>query len=568
MAKRKQVPVLPTSVWASRGRALQAGLTDAVSERLEGLHSRGMVEDCVRCADPAHARVTDFMVRWRVPQGPLVRARLVLRDVPEQHMTVWQAVAEADRAWDWSWPSPMALFWPPEVTWDLADQSSVGLYTEPVRVPSTPAERHTWLKESTRNPHAISVVVHTPDPSAAPGAPLHDALPQGMSGRVLEYRVGDDGREAVNQELREVGVSLPYGGAVIVPFRPPRPGLSPASLIVRDAADKNAVREAVVRCANAPWPTASHVLVLIQDVRDAWPLESDAERLEQALAALAVKDRRIEELTAQHDSLQTEADQHHYALRQARTAAREAQARERERDAALTGLRRQLTTLKEQVQFGTLTAALEEAKALRETAEKDAEAAEELLDAQAEEIVRLRARLADAEHTGSDLPDPVSAPTSWEELAARCNRDLTHLKLADISTTIRPLRGHILEPVWLTRSWHTLQTLNSYAHAKAEHGPGLLPHLAAYLRWPRATHLIPATRHAPSESERLTSNTRLRETRCFPVPRTIDPTGLTFMGEHIRIGSGRPPAPRLHLYDDTSGRTRHIHIGYIGAHLP
>ncbi|MFI1653177.1 hypothetical protein ACH4XT_40495 [Streptomyces avidinii] len=159
-------------------------------------------------------------------------------------------------------------------------------------------------------------------------------------------------------------------------------------------------------------------------------------------------------------------------------------------------------------------------------------------------------------------------PLTWEQLADLTGRQLTRLVLADIAETTRALRGHPLEQVWIRRTWHTLKTLHSYAEAKDLHGPHALPHLGAYLRWPNATHLIPATRHAPGESERLMASARLRDTRTFPVPRTIDPSGRILMGEHIRIGSGKPPAPRLHLYDDTSGRTSQIHIGYIGVHLP
>lgn len=40
-----------------------------------------------------------------------------------------------------------------------------------------------------------------------------------------------------------------------------------------------------------------------------------------------------------------------------------------------------------------------------------------------------------------------------------------------------------------------------------------------------------------------TANARLHETRYFLVPRTIAPSGRTFMGEHIRIGYFGPHFP-------------------------
>jgi hypothetical protein len=40
------------------------------------------------------------------------------------------------------------------------------------------------------------------------------------------------------------------------------------------------------------------------------------------------------------------------------------------------------------------------------------------------------------------------------------------------------------------------------------------------------------------------------------------------MEAHIRIGSGKPPAPRMHFHDDTSGSTGKIYVGHLGPHLP
>ncbi|MEV0986927.1 hypothetical protein [Streptomyces sp. NPDC049949] len=254
-------------------------------------------------------------------------------------------------------------------------------------------------------------------------------------------------------------------------------------------------------------------------------------------------------------------------LADALRATREAEDRERTAAEELRDTRARFAALATTVRSRALAAALHTVGRRLQAAERDAEAGEEPLDAQTVEIVHLRSRLA--------APRPASAralttvvPNNWEELAHQTRSECVHLVLADITETTRPLRGHPLEQVWIRRTWQTLGTLNSYAAAKTAHGPRLLPHLAAYLRWPDAATLFPATRHAPRESARLMASPRLHEARCFPVPRTIHPSGRIFMGEHVRIGSGRPPAPRLHLYDDTGGRTGQIHIGYIGTHLP
>jgi hypothetical protein len=39
------------------------------------------------------------------------------------------------------------------------------------------------------------------------------------------------------------------------------------------------------------------------------------------------------------------------------------------------------------------------------------------------------------------------------------------------------------------------------------------------------------------------------------------------MEAHLKIAGGLL-GPRLYFYDDTSGLTGKVHVGYIGAHLP
>ena len=36
----------------------------------------------------------------------------------------------------------------------------------------------------------------------------------------------------------------------------------------------------------------------------------------------------------------------------------------------------------------------------------------------------------------------------------------------------------------------------------------------------------------------------------------------------IKLEKGSDPAPRLHFWDDTGGRTSRIFVGYLGRHLP
>ncbi|MGW6861067.1 hypothetical protein [Streptomyces xanthophaeus] len=560
---------LPPTVWACSGWFVGTAAASLVHGRLDALKAAGTVEDFLPRV-PAEEESTDFHIRWPAAADASVRVHLAVREVPEQGACRYRLVAEASRPWDWSWPSPLALFAPPTLLWDVCDQSTAGRFGHPNRVPTTAAMRD-WLRETTASPWSITVLVHD-DATTYSDTPVLEGLPPGLTGRVLEYRVFGAQRHAVNRFLRPTGLQLPPGGALILPSRPPRTGIRPEALTVKGhpVRGRAPLLDAVVRYADEPWPASGRFLDRLHGLRDAWPLESERERLDRVLAALADQRLCMGALTVQYAGQRALADTRKAALDDALKAAHEAEDRERAAVEQLRDVQTRLAALAESVGSGALLVAVRAADERREASERDVEAAEELLDAQTEEILRLRAQLTAAPHR---VPVPVPAqrapvPSGWEELADRARHSFARLLLADITETIRPLRGHPHEPVWIRRTWQTLETLESYAAAKAEHGPRLLPHLAAYLRWPAAATLFPATRHAPGESERLMASARPREARYFPVPRTIHPAGQVFMGEHVRIGSGRPPAPRLHLYDDTSGRTGQIHIGYIGAHLP
>ncbi|MFI5982269.1 hypothetical protein ACIBEA_15455 [Streptomyces sp. NPDC051555] len=561
--------LLPETVWASRGWFVGSGTAALVAARLTALHAGNVVEDWARAQDAGRGDGPDmvFDARWRAGDGVRVRARLILCDDPREGGTLWQLTAQAAQAWDWAWPSPLTQF-VPVGTLAVCDQPRGALFGEVCQLPLDTALRG-HLRELAQSPWTVGVLVHEPH-LVYPPTPALAALPPGMLGRILEYRVIGDQRQAVNRLLHTTGVKLPPGGAVIIPSHPPRPGISLRDLEIRDdtAADPAPLLAAVLQHAAAPWPATPAILALVRDLQATWTLDTDTERLEQAAAALQAKDRQLKALTADRDTWRQLATTHERDLKDAVLAARDATSREQTALRRLRDTEQHLADLKDATATGALTAAAEAAETRREQAEQDVEAAEELLDSQNTEIIRLRARLATAS-TPSSLPQTAPpTPDSWEQLAHQAHRELTRIVLADITASTVPLRGHPLEQVWIRRTWQTLNTLQAYAEAATRHGPQLLPHLAAYLRWPDAKDLIPATRHAPGESESLTTNSRLRESRTFPVPRTIDPTGRVFMSEHIRIGSGRPPALRLHLHDDTHGRTRQIHIGYIGPHLP
>lgn len=71
-------------------------------------------------------------------------------------------------------------------------------------------------------------------------------------------------------------------------------------------------------------------------------------------------------------------------------------------------------------------------------------------------------------------------------------------------------------------------------------------------------------RHAPTESETVKNNPRLREERTFAVPVEVDHRGKTEMYAHFKINGIN--YLRMHYYADTR-RTNKVYIGYIGRHL-
>jgi hypothetical protein len=72
---------------------------------------------------------------------------------------------------------------------------------------------------------------------------------------------------------------------------------------------------------------------------------------------------------------------------------------------------------------------------------------------------------------------------------------------------------------------------------------------------------------ASLESDTVRQDPRLAEQRRFRVPKAIDQSGYAEFWAHVKIGNSGQTAPRLHYYDDTSGPTGAVVVGYIGPHL-
>jgi len=188
---------------------------------------------------------------------------------------------------------------------------------------------------------------------------------------------------------------------------------------------------------------------------------------------------------------------------------------------------------------------------------------------------RLRARIRwleselSAHHVhlaGQETPGQLVLPgnvVETLELAAR----LPFLSIGATSDAAAGLDVHPQAERWALKIWQALAALNAYAEARST-GTWANSFLAWCQAPPSGGVAVPATWVALSESETTTTTQKLREARTFAVPVEVEPSGRVYMQAHLKIQQGGTPCPRIHFHDDTGGRTRLIHVGYVGDHLP
>ncbi|GLF99599.1 hypothetical protein [Streptomyces yaizuensis] len=567
-SRKKNLSPLPDTIWCSAGRSAVERSAGAVEQRLGELAASGAIVEFAACEHPGGRGVgRAFEALWHPGEGTTVRARMQIAYPGEDPLSGWELTAEASRPWDWSWPSPVYMFWPKSRTspWDLAGSRGFLRFRAANSVDSPESAR-----ESVRTALAAEAEIHvlTADDfhDDGPGGelPLVRYLPAGFTGRLVEHRVAPWALRTVNRELECVGLRLAAGGALIVPQRRRPSQLGAADLVLPGYPGRpgrpSALIDAVTRHALFPRqarPELHRRVALLRDRFTLSPGTGSGGGLQEELAAALRAGEDLRKELAEVSALLGEAQRAAQAARVGEAAAL------REAEVARVALQEARAAN----EADGLGQALREAEARRDAAEAGAEAAEGRLDEQAREIGWLRSRLAAAGRPVAAAPPEQGCPSSWEELVERAGRELECVVLADTVRQSSPQwRGHPSEPVWRRRTWEALCALDAYARAKAERGSGLLPHLSAYLAWEEAPVPLPRGRYSANESQYVLNTARLREMRMLPVPRAVHPAGRVLMAEHIRIGSGKPPAPRLHFHDHTSGDGR-IYVGHIGNHL-
>lgn len=502
----------------------------------------------------------------------------------------FHAYADADRPWDVSWPSPLNVFLdrkmkPSYATVEFAQHNLMS--PDSTRLKSLPgfvqalAEMGWIAAVFTHEELSVDILF---EKGAGYRMPLISRLPPSLYGRVIDMRVmGEESRKRVNRVLARYGTELPPGGAAIVLATDRRKGLQrsavsfPMSPALAEGGDLGPLAASLTEMLKTQLLGVDQEA--IDELRKGWTLLTEQERAEQEAQAMDEAADTIQALKEQNAglALALAASQEfieHFQKSGDDLLAEAKKAIEGERK-ALEGqkkLRAELDRLLRMIRDSDLGKAQE----ARETAEEETELAEELLDEMNHETVSLRrevgrlrrelARLGSTFELSSSAEEET-VPENWDDFFSRCSA-LEYVALGPVKDEVEKLRGQSQEKTFIRRSWEALMALDEYAAMKKERGTSEVPHFGAYLRDPAAERAIPRTRYSASESKGVMMNGRFVAARTLPVPRQVDESGRILMEEHIRVGSGKPPAPRLHFYDDTSGETGKIYIGHLGPHLP
>ncbi len=167
----------------------------------------------------------------------------------------------------------------------------------------------------------------------------------------------------------------------------------------------------------------------------------------------------------------------------------------------------------------------------------------------------------------SELGEEVTADfASFVDLLNAARIRLSCLVITADPAAAAALDDHPKAAAWRRKAWDSLLTLDAYATARTTSASEITDVLA----FARAGHpgsLISANIIKLGESEAVNSNERCRDARVFPVDSATDSSGRAYFAAHIALERFKPPAPRLHFYDDVT-RTGVVYVGYLGEHLP
>lgn len=314
-------PTIPPTVRTTRGRHVGERADETLRRSLSALKDAGTIDDFLEL--PADDTKPDlvFESRTRVGDGVTVRARLALSSAkakgPDRD---WLLVAEAERPWDPSWPSPVTMFWPqePDAAWNHDPAS--GLRPGEINpLPEDDKDVRRRLRDCARDPWYVHVVVHeamTPDERGY--VPLAHWLPPGLRHRVVEHRATPQQARVTNWALREFDVEVPRGGAAVLPGRPVPEGYEPDAFAVRavflDGTEPTDLVDAVLRYDALPRELPEGAEEALTALREDWHLLTVAEELERERALVAMYAEALDAMTKSRDLYREAAERAHEAL--------------------------------------------------------------------------------------------------------------------------------------------------------------------------------------------------------------------------------------------------------------
>ncbi|MET8472484.1 hypothetical protein ABZY90_19145 [Streptomyces sp. NPDC006422] len=343
MAKKNSTTTpVPDTVWLGRGRHLGSEPERDVRRNLIALKAAGVLDDFLDL-DPEdasrstvlHPREADavpgpgarrvFEARWRVAENVTVRGQLTLYD-PESRArgsegVTWILAAEAERAWELSWPSPASMFWPDSdrVPWDHDTVAGLRLRA-PNHLPKDDDALRRLLKDCSRSSWYVHVVVHeamTPD--AQGQRTLTRFLPPSLQHRVIEHRATPEQAQIVDFGLRkDFKAGMPRGGAVVLPTTPPHPDYVADRFTVRsvflDGSEPTELLDRIREFTAFPRPLTEEAEAALTRLRKGWHLLTPDEELTHAQDMVTKYAEALEAMTRSRDSYREAAEAARAAL--------------------------------------------------------------------------------------------------------------------------------------------------------------------------------------------------------------------------------------------------------------
>ncbi|WP_369394029.1 hypothetical protein AB5J72_45555 [Streptomyces sp. CG1] len=355
--------VFPQTLWAARGRHTGPAPEEVVRRTLLGHRESGDIDDFAEPPVPEDTARRVFEARWRAGGTVTVRARLTLLPGegrrPGQE---WRLVAEAERPWDETWPSPATLFWPEGRTgddgsWDHHATVTGLRFRQVNALPADDKEMRRRLRDAAREAWCVNVVVHeamTPEEQGR--LPLARLLAPGLRHRVVEHRAAPHQFRAVNWALKDLGCEVPRGGAVLLPPDPAPVGYDAREHSVRsvflDGSEPAELVAALRRFAALPRPLPREVEEALTGLRDDWTLMTLQEELERERRRVAMYEEALEAMTRSRDLYKEAAEQALEALAAYRDVPAPAPGLPQQRPASRTpGALQQLTRTFERLKF-------------------------------------------------------------------------------------------------------------------------------------------------------------------------------------------------------------------------